>query len=149
MDSTSKLIHDLDNETLPDSVSPQRLASIFDSLHRKQSENYNDLSERIDGSQSHVPDDIMQRIEAIGESASRAVVASNKAQQDASAAKDSAEDAISKANEAKGAADSAQSSAQEALSGIKDIPNFWTGSVEQYNSLSSKDESTIYFITES
>ena len=132
MQSLEQLIKSLRDATQPESVSPQSLAEIYDAVIDRLKSDRRELEALISesGGSADVPDDLLQRLEAIGETAANALeTASNAfnatsemsgaldgAVDEAADAKKSASAAVTAAASAKTTADTAKSAAQTAQS---------------------------------
>lgn len=125
METARQLISALQNENAPESVSPQRLAGIYDALLSQQEKDREELLEKIDdAAQSgggEVPADLAEKLDAIGQTsanalkkASDALTASSEAASSAGAAKTAADNATIAAGAAKTAADNATTAADNA-----------------------------------
>lgn len=232
METARQLIDALQNETREESVSPQRLAGIYDAILSQEESDRENLEKKIaeaaaSGS-AELPEDFLERVDAIGttassaldkagtaldkaeqalsqigegqagssaesaqalakaneavqsaqsaqETASNAKTAAETAQTTALNAKSTAETAQTTALNAKTAADNAKTAADSAkelaestegalsrysettdarLESLEDFRalvgdiSFWTGTMQEYDTIAAKDPTTIYFITE-
>lgn len=225
METARQLIDALQNETREESVSPQRLAGIYDAILAQEVSDREILEKKIaeaaaSGS-TELPEDFLERVDAIGTTASSALdkagTALDKAEQAiqkigegqagssaetaqalskanealeaagsaqttatnaktvADSAKTAAQTAQTTASNAKSAADNAKTAADNAmklaaategsfssysettdsrLDSLEDFRDlvgdvsFWTGTMQEYDSIAAKDPTTIYFITE-
>lgn len=172
METARQLIDALLNETREDSVSPQRLAGIYDAILSKGESDRENLEKKIaeaaaSGSPD-LPEDFLERVNAIGTTASSALDKAGDALGKAEQAIQSAQSAKAAASDAKTAADNAKKLAdttEEAFSSYSETTDsrlksledfralvgdvsFWAGTMQQYDSIAAKDPATIYFITE-
>lgn len=239
METARQLIDALQNETREESVSPQRLAGIYDAILSQEESDRENLEKKIEeaaaSGSTELPEDFLERVDAIGttassaldkaetaldmaklaikqigegqagssaesaqalEKANEAMQSAQTAQTTASNAKTAAETAQTTALNAKSTAETAKTAAQTAqttasnaktaadnaktavdnaiklvestegalssysettdarLESLEDFRalvgdvSFWTGTMQQYDSINAKDPTTIYFITE-
>lgn len=157
MDTARQLIDDLQNETREESVSPQRLAGIYDAILQKQETDRRDLEQKINETGSgnaEIPADLKDRLDALGTTSANALEYASMALGASSEAAEKAESAKTIAEQAIGDIESYRENTDSKLEVLNDFQerignfSFWKGTLQEYDAITVKDSETIYFITE-